>query len=360
MRITVARLQPYALPLKAEWLSAAGSISIRSGWLLRLETDSGLVGYGECAPLPSHGTENAAAAEHALGQWVATLPGQIAETALAELAAPGTFATPAARAAVESALLDLLAQQADLPLAAYLCRHESPQQIAVNAMLGAAITVGDAAIADAVHAGFRVIKLKVGLVSVAEEIDALRRIASLLPTGVALRLDANLAWTMAEAEYFCTALTGLPIESLEEPLTQPGIKPLRELGQGLPFRLALDESWHHFAPESLFEQQPVRRLVLKLASCGGLLPAWSMAQRATAAGIECVVTTGLDSTCGTLAAAHLAAAIDRGCNRGLAHGLATSAWLGSNTGEVPVIDKGCLQLPEGSGLGFRPRAGVCA
>jgi L-alanine-DL-glutamate epimerase-like enolase superfamily enzyme len=187
-----------------------------------------------------------------------------------------------------------------------------------------------------------------------------RRIASLLPTGVALRLDANLAWTMAEAEYFCTALTGLPIESLEEPLTQPGIKPLRELGQGLPFRLALDESWHHFAPESLFEQQPVRRLVLKLASCGGLLPAWSMAQRATAAGIECVVTTGLDSTCGTLAAAHLAAAIDRGCNRGLAHGLATSAWLGSNTGEVPVIDKGCLQLPEGSGLGFRPRAGVCA
>jgi o-succinylbenzoate synthase len=358
VRITAARLQPYAMPLKAEWLSAAGTVSIRSGWLLRIETDTCLVGYGECAPLPSHGTENAAASERAMEQWVTTLPGQIVETALAELAAPGTFATPAARAAVEGALLDLLAQQAGLPLAAYLCQHEPPQQIKVNAMLGAAITVGDAAIADAVRAGFCVIKLKVGLASVVEEIDALRRIASLLPTGVALRLDANRAWTMADAEIFCAALTGLPIESLEEPLAQPGAESLRALGQALPFRLALDESWHHFAPESLFEQQPVRLLVLKLAPCGGLLPAWNMAQRAAAAGIECVVTTGLDSTCGTLAAAHLAAAIDRGSKRGLAHGLATSAWLNADTGEAPIIDKGCLQLPEGSGLGFRARAGV--
>ncbi|MDQ5877889.1 MAG: o-succinylbenzoate synthase, partial [Pseudomonadota bacterium] len=130
MRITATRLQPYALPLKAEWQSAAGTLSVRSGWLIRLETDSGLIGYGECAPLPSHGSEDPAAAERALNQWAAALPGQWVETALAGLAARTTNATPAASAAVETALLDLLSQQAGIPLAHYLCQQECCRSVA--------------------------------------------------------------------------------------------------------------------------------------------------------------------------------------------------------------------------------------
>lgn len=351
MRITAARLQPYALPLKAEWQSAAGALSIRRGWLIRLETDTGLAGYGECAPLPSHGTEDAATAERALNQWARTLPGQQPESALISLLPPATCNTPAARAAVETALLDLLAQQAGIPLAAYLSNHEYQRQLPVNTMLGPAISVSEAAIADAIAAGFAVIKLKVGLASITEEIDALRRVAAQLPSGLTLRLDANRAWSMAETKAFCTALSGLPIESLEEPLAQPDPGHLRELGRQLPFHLAVDESWRQFDPEAFFEQPPVRRLVLKLAPCGGLLPALALARRAAAASVECVVTTGLDSACGTLAAAHLAAAI----GNGLVHGLATTMWVAEDTGNPPAIVAGQLILPEAGGLGFSPR-----
>lgn len=350
MRITAARLQPYALPLKAEWQSAAGALSVRSGWLIRLETDAGLIGYGECAPLPSHGTEVAATAERALNQWARTLPGQPLESALANLLPSATGTTPAARAAVETALLDLLAQQAGIPLATYLCQGECQRTILVNAMLGPAISVSEAALAEAITASFTVIKLKVGLAAVTKEINALHRIAAQLPSGVTLRLDANRAWSMAEAEAFCTALSGLPIESLEEPLAQPDTEKFRELGQHLPFHLAVDESWRQFNPETFFEQPPLRRLVLKLAPCGGLLPALALARRAAAAGIECVVTTGVDSACGTLAAAHLAAAI----GNGPAHGLATSAWFAEDTGTPPSIKAGLLILPEACGLGFSP------
>ncbi|MDQ5916284.1 MAG: o-succinylbenzoate synthase, partial [Pseudomonadota bacterium] len=128
MRITAARLQPYTLPLKIEWQSAAGTLSVRSGWLIRLETDSGLIGYGECAPLPSHGSEDPAAAERGLNQSVAALPGQWVEAALAELTA-AAHATPAARTAVETALLDLLSQQAGIPLANYLCQQECRRSV---------------------------------------------------------------------------------------------------------------------------------------------------------------------------------------------------------------------------------------
>lgn len=350
MRIAAARLQPYALPLKAEWQSAAGALSVRNGWLIRLETDSGLIGYGECAPLPSHGSENPAAAECALNRWRTTLPGQWVETALAELAAPATYTTPAARAAVETALLDLLAQQAGRPLANYLCQQECSRSVAVNAMLGTAVGFTEAQFAEALSANYPVIKLKVGIAAPEDEIAALYRLAQRLPASTRLRLDANRAWTMASAQRYCAALSGLPIESIEEPLAQPVAKDLRALQQQQPFPLALDESVHDLLAKCPCSEAPVRRLVLKLAPLGGLLPALVLAQRASAAGLECVVTTGIDSACGTLAAAHLAAAL----GNSLVHGLATSSWLARDTGQAPAIENGRLGLPEGCGLGFRP------
>ena len=350
MRITAARLQPYALPLKAEWQSAAGTLTVRSGWLIRLETDSGLIGYGECAPLPSHGSEDPATAERALNQWAAALPGQWVETALAELAAPATHATPAARSAVETALLDLLSQQAGIPLANYLCQQECGRSIAVNAMLGTAAGFTEAQLTEALCTNCSVIKLKVGIAAPEDEIAALRRLTQRLPTSTRLRLDANRAWTMESAQRYCAALAELPIESIEEPLAQPVAKDLRALQQQLPFPLALDESLYGQSPEFLCNEAPVRRLVLKLAPLGGLLPALVLAQRASAAGLECVVTTGIDSACGTLAAAHLAAAL----GNSLAHGLATSSWLTHDTGRAPAIDNGKLCLPESCGLGFHP------
>lgn len=350
MRITAARLLPYALPLKAAWQSAAGELSVRSGWLIRLETDSGLIGYGECAPLPSHGSEDPTSSERALNHWAAVLPGQWVETALAELTAPTTHATPAARAAVETALLDLLSQQAGNPLASYLCQQECSRTIAVNAMLGTAVGIAEAQLSETLATNFSVIKLKVGIAAPEDEIAALHRLAQRLPASTRLRLDANRAWTMETARRYCAALSGLPIESIEEPLAQPVAKDLRALQQQLPFPLALDESLHRQSPEFSCSDAPVRRLVLKLAPLGGLLPALVLAQRASAAGLECVVTTGIDSACGTLAAAHLAAAL----GNSLAHGLATSSWLTHDTGLAPAIENGRLCLPEGCGLGFRP------
>ena len=94
----------------------------------------------------------------------------------------------------------------------------------------------------------------------------------------------------------------------------------------------------------------MRRLVIKPTRAGGLLPALDLARRAASVGLECIVTSSIESTCGVTAAAHLAAAIDTQ----LAHGLATSSWLGSDTGAAPAIVAGRLMLPRTAGLGFMP------
>jgi len=100
----------------------------------------------------------------------------------------------------------------------------------------------------------------------------------------------------------------------------------------------------------VFNQPPVRRVVLKPMVQGGLVPALALARRAREAGVECVVTTTVDSAVGVTAALHLAAAVAND----LAHGLATSAWLESDVGNPPQPTGGVLRLADRPGLGCVP------
>lgn len=358
MRIDAATLHAFSLPLTG-WPGAAPQRATRRGWLLRVDAADGRCGYGECAPLPTHGSESVAAAGEALRRWCATLPQRRVADALADLDSPDSFAAPAARAAVESALLDLAAQAAARPLWRYLKAAAGDGTVAVNALAGDALSVSPAQIAEALAAGFTVLKLKLGIGDADRELAALREIAAALPPPARLRLDANRAWDAATATRVCAALAELPVESLEEPLAAPTPAALAALQRELPFALAVDESWREFDRdrEEFFAAPPVRRLVLKTAVQGGLRPALETARRARAAGIDCVVTTGVDSACATFAAAHLAAAVDAGQTRSLAHGLATSSWLARDTGAPPSIARGRLFLPATPGLGFAPAPG---
>ena len=317
-------------------------MAVRKGWQLELITDEGLHGWGECTPLPSHGSEDFATAESAMAAWQPALVGRRLAEILKTLATRESFAAPSARSAAECAVLDLLAQVSQRPLDLFLGATNPQRTVLANDALGSLDAL------QAIRPEFSVVKLKLGLASPEIELDALRTLAAQLPAGIRLRLDANRAWDAATAARLLPALAELPVESVEEPLQTPDIDALRELQRILPYPLALDESLTLVNRQTLLDTAPVRRLVLKLAPLGGLLPALALARQAHAAGMECVVTTGIDSSVGTLAAAHLASAL----NNALAHGLATGDWLAGMTGEMPVWSGDRLVLPGRDGLGY--------
>ncbi len=259
---------------------------------------------------------------------------------------------PAACCGLETALLDLLAQQAGLPLARWL-NPRSAAAVKANAVLGGLDQpVVERALA-AVAEGYSVLKLKVGLAAGHEEIPLLHDLARCLPAGVSLRLDANCAWNEKEAEDFLGALAGLPVESVEDPLASPDRAGWFRLQAEVPFPLAADESLRIMGADMVFSQPPVRRVVLKPMVLGGLVPALALARRAREADVECVVTTTVDSAVGVTAALHLAAVVAND----LAHGLATSAWLLRDVGGAPLVDRGVLRLGGGPGLGCCPVTG---
>lgn len=312
--MTGAEWLPYALPLRQPWQTHRGATTQRQGRLLRLTAADGRVGWGDCAPLPAFGIDEARATEFA----------------------------------EECAQLDLAAQRAGLPLDAWLSGRPPAAAIAVNASLGDLHSVSDEALSSALAAGYRVLKLKVGIGAPAEEIAKLRDVAARLPAGYGLRLDANGAWSPATALGFLGACRDLPVEACEEPLHDPDGATLAELQSAVPFAIAIDES----APllgERLFGQPPVRRIVIKPARQGGLLASLTLAMRARTAGMEVVFSSALESSCGLLACAHLAAAVAPEA----VHGLATAEWLAGDTGERMMLAGGRLMLPAAAGTGFR-------
>lgn len=315
MKIVAADCLPYSLPFRQPWQTRQGEINERQGHLLRLQSADGLTGWGDCAPLPEFG---------------------ITETAATDFSE-------------ESAQLDLIAQQAGLPLHAWLSGNLPVTDVAVNRNLGAITKFDRVALSHAADEGFSVIKLKVGIAPVDEEIACLQQLVKDLPAGLQLRLDANRAWRFPDAQTFINACAQWPVEGLEEPLSRPDAASLNQLQSTAAFPLGIDESID-LLDSHFFHHPPVRRIVIKPARRGGLLASMELALRARASGLEVIVTSSLESACGLLACAHLAAAVAPQA----VHGLATAEWFTEDTGPAPIIANGHLQLPSGPGLGFKP------
>lgn len=348
MRITAARVHPYGLPLARSWVAARATLTERRGRLLALTAEDGTVGWGDCAPLPSSGAASHARVADTLDAVARGLPGR--DTTELRDDERGLSAVPEVRWAIETALFDLEARRAGLPLGRFL-NGAAPGHVMVNAALGPL----DAGCADraaaAVARGFAVGKIKVGVGRVADERDALAEVVERTQGRLAIRLDANRAWPRAEARWFLESLVGRPIDGVEEPLADPTPETLARLQAEVPFPLAADESVPVLGIDALLDAGAVRRLVVKPARLGGITATLSLAAKARRAGVEVVLTSVVDSAIGVTAAAHLAAAMPVG---GAVHGLATLDWLVRDVAPAPALVEGALVLPSGPGLGLRP------
>jgi o-succinylbenzoate synthase len=342
-------IKPYRLRLRRPWQTAREVTSGRSGLLIAITAEHS-TGYGDCAPMPVMGTESLTQARAWLEDRLHRLTGTSVDAALASLHPPQTHAA-AARCGMETALLDLASQLYELPLRRYIA-SEADDSVAVNYALGALDEQpATDALRDACGSGFRVLKVKLGMAPAATELARLRRLTERLPPGCRLRLDANGAWDMATASDMLERLNGLPVEAVEEPLDHPDAESLRRLQAGTAIPLALDESLGPHNLDAIIERQAVRRLVLKPALLGGLLPARDIALRAQGAGVEVVLTSLLESSAGLWPTAQLAAALFPTPGTP-PHGLATGDWMEEDVGQPPPIRAARIQLGERPGSGF--------
>lgn len=271
MTITAAEIYRYRLPLSDPLRVGGRAMTSRQGLLLRLETSEGARGWGDAAPLPGFSVEtlsDARAAMQTLASTVTrkTLPeGGDLEACLRT--ASFYEGPPSVQFAFENALIELGADSQNESVPSFLGGTEPV--IPVNALITApSEDLGE--VAGAIRRkGYKAIKLKVGRVEQQTDVARVRAVCQAVGSDLAVRLDANRAWTLREALSFAQMIEDLPVEYIEEPVRTPG--ELRDFATGTEVPLALDETTREVGPE-IVEDLPVRAVILKPTLLGGVRP----------------------------------------------------------------------------------------
>jgi L-alanine-DL-glutamate epimerase-like enolase superfamily enzyme len=330
-----------ASPLRA----AYGSVRERALVSVSLTDADGISGFGEAAPLPAYDGVSLERVERAIASYGKVLAGSEEMNGAQILdACRAVDDLPAALAAIDLALWDRAGRRAGKPVAALLTDDPAPQ-VPVNATIAALDRAGASEqAARAVREGFTCLKLKVGVGDDAGRVAAVRAAGG---PEVALRLDANGAWTVEEAVRAIEALSPAGLELVEEPTH--GLRAVREVRARVAVRVAIDET---AAEPGALGAGVADAVCLKISRCGGIGALLAAATLVRASGAEVYLASTLDGPLGVAAALHAAAAL---ASRGpMPHcGLAT---LGMFEGvEDPLAARdGMIALPSSPGLGVEP------
>jgi L-alanine-DL-glutamate epimerase-like enolase superfamily enzyme len=332
-------LEPVTRLLRAPLRTSYGDVRERGAYLLTLTMADGVTGRGEAAPLEPYDGVPLDIVGAALERYAEVLSDDRGRSGPQLLDACREVADlPQALAAVDLALWDAAGRRAGKPLCELLT-DDPLEHVPVNATLGATDRAGAAAAAArAVEAGFECVKVKVGVGDDAGRVAAVR---SAVGDTVAIRLDANGAWTVEEAVAHIDVLARAGLELVEEPVS--GIAELRAVRERVPVRVAMDET---AGEHGAIASGAADAVCLKISRAGGISALLAQAALVRATGAEAYLASTIDGPLGIAAAAHCAAAL----KVELPCGLATLELLdGEDDGALP-IHHGRLRVPTGPGL----------
>jgi L-alanine-DL-glutamate epimerase-like enolase superfamily enzyme len=344
-------IAPRRLRLRSPLVTAHGTLTERELLDVLIIGADGVAGAGEAAPLATYdgvSLDEVRAALEDCRPIVRDAEGLPRADVLR--ACRDAAVLPQAVAAIDLALWDRAGRLAGEPVwrllgvEPELAGRDGPPPVAVNALIGAEDRHGAVEQAGAaVAAGFRCLKLKAGIGDDAARLAAVR--AAVGPD-VALRIDANGAWSVEEARAFLAALAPAGLELCEEPVH--GVAELRAVQEAVgELAIAMDETGR--GPGAI-DSGATRVVCLKLSRCGGISGLVEAAQRAREAGSEVYIASTFDGPLGIAAALHAAAAIEpeRAC------GLATlGAFEGLDPDPVLAVRDGLMRAPDRPGLGVR-------
>ena len=280
------------LPFIAPFGTSVATWDCKEALLVRLE-DQGLVAWGECVadPDPFYASETTTSACHIIREFL--LPELRPASSLAGLLERfrRVRGNEMAKAALENALLDLLAKRRGVPLHALLGFPAKKIMSGISIGLQESIPALLAKVEDALASGYHRVKMKIGRGKDVEWVQAVREHFPAL----ALMADANGDYSLKDTELLA-GLDGFALTMIEQPLSYHDIYQHSLLQARLKTALCLDESIHSCDDaEAAIALKSCRVINIKQGRVGGLLEAVKMARLCAAQGIP-TWSGGMDET----------------------------------------------------------------
>ncbi len=311
---------PLELPFVESFRHATSDRTACDSVLVKLTLANGVVGWGEGVPRAYvTGETQATMVDHitgpiAQGLFARTWSSPVSTgdlltigMRLPTVSGGEVLASNAAHCAVELALVDALLRSANTSLGDILIAAN--EKVLYSAAITATTVEGTEKVAKRLKlVGFRDWKVKVGFDDDDERLKAVRAI---IGPDATLRIDANGAWTLEEAEEKLARWRVHGVETVEEPLGRSRRADLGKLKAKKLAAISVDESLVTAADAaSLFADRACDLLNLRLSKLGGLASTLRFATTAHGESMDyqlgCQVgETAILSAAGRHVAAHL-------------------------------------------------------
>ncbi len=210
---------------------------------------------------------------------------------------------PSARAMVDMALFDVMAQKAGVPLYKLLggFRQAIPTSITIGIM-PLQETLSRAR--DYLKQGYAILKVKGG-VDVEEDMEKVNRIREAAGRQVKIRFDANQGYTLEDSLKFIAGTRKAGLELFEQPTVRHNKELLQQVTRKVPVPVMADESLLSLNDVFQLSRNYSADLInIKLMKTGGILEAMHINSVARAAGINAMVGCMDESALGISAGLH--------------------------------------------------------
>lgn len=308
MKITHTEIYRFSIPMEP-FVIATGTMHFAQNVLIRVYTDSGIYGVGECSAFPmivgeTQETCLAMAKDFAkilIGKDPLQIPDRMNDL-LGYAAHNSTI-----KSAFDMALFDISAKNAGLPLYQFLGGQkrvietdmtigiDTPENMALSAL-------------KYKDQGCRILKIKLGK-DIHDDISRVEQIRTAVGDEITIRLDANQGWSFDDALLALGALEKYNIEFCEQPMRTWYDDKLPELNLNSPIKIMADEScYNHHDARRLINSQSCEYLNIKFSKSGGLLEAQKIHEVALQTGTKCMIGSMLESRIALSANLHFALA----------------------------------------------------
>ncbi|MGN6639536.1 MAG: mandelate racemase/muconate lactonizing enzyme family protein [Mucilaginibacter sp.] len=295
MKITHTEIYRFSIPMEP-FTIATGTMDHAQNVFIRIHTDAGFYGVGECSAFPmivgeTQDTCLVMAKEFARlwkEQNVLDIPARLQQ--LHDF----TAGNSTVKSAFDMALYDIAAKNAGLPLYKYLGGSKRPVESDITIGISSPEKMAQKAL-EFKKNGATVLKVKLGKNS-KEDVERITWIRNAVGAKMRIRVDANQGWDFDDALFALRGISKFDIEFCEQPMRTWYDDRLPELKKLSPVKIMADESvFNHHDARKQINSDSCDYINIKFSKSGGINEAKKIHDLAAEKGIPCMMGGMLES-----------------------------------------------------------------
>jgi len=293
--ITHIDIYRFSIPM-VPFTIATGTMDHAQNTFIRVHTDGGFYGVGECSAFPMIVGETQDTCLIMAQEFAKLWKGKNALDIDARLKQLNDFTAgnTTIKSAFDMALYDIAAKNAGLPLYKFLGGEKrevesditigiaSPEEMAMKAV-------------DFQDSGAHILKVKLGK-DAEIDVERIKHIRNVVGSDMKIRIDANQGWSFDEAAFALKALGDYDIQFCEQPMRTWYDDRLPELMRLSPVKIMGDESiYNHHDARKQINSGSCDYINIKMAKSGGIFEAKKIHDLAAEYGVACMMGGMLES-----------------------------------------------------------------